>query len=69
MFDTGHAAHVDYPHDAGTLYDCLACTEHERNEVAKRAGCDPEDVQGSLGEFTIDGMDADEWIDAMYDQG
>lgn len=58
--------HVDYPHESGTLYDCLACEEYKRERIAVAAGVNPSDVLGSFGEYTIDGMDWEEWIDAVY---
>ncbi len=60
-----NTAHVDYPHEPGTLYDCAACDKHAREAIAKRAWIDVDDVYGSFGDYTIDGMDAEEWIDAV----
>lgn len=59
-------AHNKYPHGKGQLQGCPACDDYERAKVARRAHVDPEDVGGVMGEYTIDGMPADEWIDAMY---
>lgn len=62
-------AHVKSPaHPAGSLYDCPGCYSYERAKVARRAQIDPEDVAGDIGEWTIDGMDADDWISAMYER-
>jgi hypothetical protein len=62
-------AHVNYPHNPGQLHDCPSCDDYGRRLVARRAHVDPFDVDGVLGEYTIDGMDADEWIDAMHGEG
>lgn len=61
-------AHIDYPHEAGQLYGCAECDDVARQEVADRAGIDRDDVRGTFGEYTIDGMDADEWIEAMFSE-
>lgn len=58
-------AHVDYPHNPGELYDCWECDNVERDRIAKAAGIERADVRGTYGEYTIDGMDADDWIRAM----
>lgn len=58
--------HANYPHIPGTLYDCWGCDDYERDRIAKAAGIERADVHGTYGEYTIDGMDADEWIRAMF---
>lgn len=57
--------HHDYPHEYGHLQGCPGCDAVGRRQVARRAHIDPADVGGVLGEYTIDGMDADDWIQAM----
>lgn len=62
------ARHNDYPHESGTLMACPACEEHGKEALAKRAGIEVEDIGGNWFDgYTIDGMDADEWVEAVLE--